>query len=313
MPESAPVTARGPADLLATIPYLLGYHPRDCVVAVFVTKDGRVKCAFSTNRQTSVLLIVEKSIATAISADATTAFIIGYGPMNDRDLLSQIAERLHTAVPVQACLLVNGNRYYCLNQGCPCTPADGAVLDISASVIAAEMTLQGLVALPSREDVEALAAADPEAQARTAKLIAGLPNLLPDPVSVVRSSMTSAEAGTPLSDEQAARLAVALTTTHGRTAAWEATTGTAWQGQLWLDLTRRVPEQYAATPANLLAWTSWRRGEPALARTALDKAAAAMPDNTLSNLIGVLLDSPINPATLPWPLPEDFDPQRLIP
>ncbi|WIN00037.1 DUF4192 domain-containing protein [Actinoplanes oblitus] len=313
MPESAYMTVRGPADLLATVPYLMGYHPRDCVVVVFVTENGRVKCVFSTDRQKPAPTIVQNSIATAISADTTAAFIIGYGPMTDRDPLIQIADRLHHAVSVQACLLVNNDRYYCLNQGCPCTPAGGAILDVSGSVMAAEMTLQGRVALPSRQDVEALAAADTEAQARTAALIAGLPSPPADPVGVVHSCMACAETAERLSDDQVALLAVALTTVDGRTAAWEATTGTAWQGALWLDLTRRVPEQYVATPANLLAWTSWRRGEPALARTALDTAATAMPGNTLSNLIGVLLNSPINPDTLPWPLPEDFDPRHLIP
>jgi hypothetical protein len=312
MPESAFLVANGPADFLATIPYLLGYHPSDCIVVVFITADARVKCAFTFDRQTPPSQVVETSIATASSANATAAFVVGYGPMTDRDALTQIAERLHPAVSVQACMLVSDQRYYCPNQGCPCTPADGAVLDVASNVMAAEMTLQGRVALPSRQDVEASVVADPDGQARTAALIAGQPSSLPDPVEVVRASMASADTGGRLSDEQAARLALALSTTAGRIAAWQATIGTPWQGQLWLDLTRRVPEQYVTTPANLLAWTAWLRSEPALARAAVTTASTATPGNTMSNLIGVLLSSPINPDTLPWPLPEGFGPQHLI-
>jgi hypothetical protein len=121
-----------------------------------------------------------------------------------------------------------------------------------------------------------------------------------------------ASAGDHLSDEQAAYLAVALQDNNGRSAAWVATTGETWQHDLWLDLVRRVPEHCVAAPANLVAWNAWRRSEPALAWAALSKAVYALPDNTMSHLIGAVLTAGINPATLPWPLPEGTDLEGLF-
>ena len=68
-----------------------------------------------------------------------------------------------------------------------------------------------------------------------------------------------------------------------------------------------------AAPANLIAWNAWRRGEPALAWAALTKAVQALPDNTMSQLIGAVLTAGISPATLPWPLPDGTDLEGLVP
>ncbi|MEU4243087.1 DUF4192 domain-containing protein [Actinoplanes sp. NPDC026619] len=249
----APSVVHGPADLLATIPYVLGYHPHESVVVLFVTGDGRLTCALCVGRQAPDSLIIAESSTAASRADANRAFVVGYRPQSDRDRLAGIADSLNMAVTVQACLLVDDGRYYCLNDGCPCTPEHGAALDPSSTVIAAEMTLDGRVALPSREDFNTFVAPDPDAQARTAAALNRVPDPLADPVAVVNASLDIASAGDQLNDEQAAYLVVALQDNDGRGAAWAATTGETWQHDLWLDLIRRVPEHCVAAPANLVA------------------------------------------------------------
>ncbi len=276
-------------------------------MVVFVTSDGRLACAMSVGREAPDSFIIAESSTAAFRAEANQAFVVGYGPQSDRDRLTRLADSLTMAVTVQACLLVDDGRYYCLNDECPCTPEHGSVLDPSSTVIAAQMTLNGRVALPSRADYDAFVAPDTAAQARTAAALNQVPGLLGDPVAVVNASLDIASAGDQLSDEQAAHLAVALQDHDGRSAAWLATTGETWQHDLWLDLLRRVPEHCVAAPANLVAWNAWRRSEPALAWAALSKAAQALPDNTMSQLIGVVLTAGINPETLPWPLPEGVD------
>ena len=312
MLDPAPSVVYGPADLLAAIPYVLGYHPQESVVVVFVTGDRRLTCGLCVSRQAPDSFIIAESSTAASRADAGYAFVVGYGPLVDRERLAGIADSLTMAVPIQACLLVDEGRYYCLNDGCPCTPEHGAVLDPSSGVIAAEMTLRGRVALPSREHFDTFVESDPDAQARTAAALSQVPDVLPDPVAVVHTSLDIAAAGGQLSDEQVAYLAVALVDNGGRCAAWLATTGETWQHDMWLDTARRVPEHCVAAPANLVAWSAWRRSEPALARAALSKAVQAQPDNTMSQLIGVVLTSGINPATLPWPLPDGTDLEDLL-
>ena len=312
MLDPAPLVVHGPADLLTAIPYLLGYHPRECIVVVFVTDDGRLTCGLSTDRSSPDSFIVDASSTAASRADTGLAYVVGYGPLSDRERLTGIAASLHRSVSIQVCLLVDDNRYYCLDRECPCTPQRGAILDSSSSVIAAEMTLRGRVALPSREDFGAFVEPDHDAQARTAAALSTVPDPLPDPVSVVHASLDITAGGDQLSDEQAAYLAVALKDTDGRSTAWLATTGETWQHDLWLDMTRRAPADCVVAPANLLAWNAWRRGAPALAWAALSKAVQALPDNTMSHLIGIVLASGISPATLPWPLPEGTDLEGLF-
>ncbi len=286
MLDPAPSAVHGPADLLATIPYVLGYHPHESIVVVFVTSDGRLTCGLRVDRQAPDTFIIAESSTAASRAGADRAFVVGYGPQSDRDRLAGLADSLNMAVTVQACLLVDDGRYYCLNDECPCTPEHGAALDLSSTVIAAKTTLSGRVALPSRADYDAFIAPDTDAQARTAAALNQVPNLLADPVTVMHTSLDTASAGGQLSDEQAAHLAVALQDNDGRNAAWLATTGETWQHDLWLDLVRRVPEHCVAAPANLVAWNAWRRNEPALAWAALSKAVHALPDNTMSHLVG---------------------------
>ncbi|WP_436528319.1 DUF4192 domain-containing protein [Actinoplanes sp. HUAS TT8] len=310
--ESASAVARGPADLLAALPYVAGFHPDQCVLVVFLNAHGRLTDALAFDRTAPVSVIVGQSITMASTVGAATAYVVGYGPLSDRDQLAEIADGLHTAIQVGHCLLVCDGRYYCLTTGCPCTPEQGTVLDPDSSVIPARMTVRGRVALPSQQAVHDLVAVDPDAQQRTAAALACLPEPLPDPVETVHASMAIARAGDRLTDEQAAYLAVALSTADGRTAAWRATTDQQWQHDLWRDLVRRIPDAYATTPANLLAWNAWRRRESLLAWTALTKAATAAPDNTLSVLIATILTTPLKPEQLPWPLPENFPVERLL-
>ncbi|MFG1995248.1 DUF4192 domain-containing protein [Actinoplanes sp. NPDC048988] len=310
--DPAPSVVRGPADLLAAIPYVLGYHPHDSVVVVFVTGEGRLTCGLSVGRQAPDEFIIAESSTAAARADAALAFVVYYGALSNRERIAGLAEALSMAVTVAACLLVDEGRYYCLNDECPCTPEHGAVLDPSRSVIAAEMTLRGRVALPSREHFDSVVAPDPDAQSRTAAALSRVPEQVSDAVAVVQTSLDIASAGDRLSDEQAAHLVVALSDNDGRSAAWQATTGEIWQHDLWLDMTRRVPPTCVATPANLAAWSAWRRREPALAWAALSQAVQAEPDNTLSHLIGLVLSSGINPATLPWPLTDGTDLEDLL-
>lgn len=312
MLESMPSVARGPADLLAALPYVVGVHLDQCVIVVFLNLDGLLTDGLAFDRDTPLPLILEQSTDMASTTDAAAAFVVGYGPLSDRDKLIEIADKLHTAVRVGHCLLVCEGRYYCLGSGCPCTPEQGAVLDPDSSVIPAEMTLRGRAVLPSAQYLADMIAGDTDAQQRIAAALAALPELLPDPADVVSSSLAIARAGDRLTDQQVADLAVALTAADGRSAAWRATTDQQWQHELWRDLTRRVPDAYVTTPANLLAWNAWRRHESLLAWAALTRAATASPNNSLSVLIATILTTPLKPEKLPWPLPETIPLERLL-
>jgi hypothetical protein len=81
-----------------------------------------------------------------------------------------------------------------------------------------------------------------------------------------------------------------------------------WQRDLWLDVTRRVPEQYVAAPAALAAWCCWLRGECTLALAAVQRVVAVDPHYTLAHLIvtGLQAGVPARELVGHWPsLPAD--------
>ena len=79
--------------------------------------------------------------------------------------------------------------------------------------------------------------------------------------------------GTRLADRDAARLLVAVQTTSTRDALWEKMTleNSAAHQSLWVDMTRRAPDEVRAPAASLAAFASWLSGDGAKAWCALDE------------------------------------------
>lgn len=96
--------------------------------------------------------------------------------------------------------------------------------------------------------------------------------------------------GARLSDVDAARLLVAVQTTSTRDALWgQMTRETSRDHQaLWIDLTRRAPDQVRAPAASLAAFSSWLAGDGAKAWCALDQVPVDQPYSMAAIVAGVL-------------------------
>ena len=79
--------------------------------------------------------------------------------------------------------------------------------------------------------------------------------------------------GTRLTDHDAARLLVAVQTTSTRDALWEEMSleSAITHQSLWVDLTRRAPDEVRAPAASMAAFASWLNGDGAKAWCALDE------------------------------------------
>ncbi|MFT3872008.1 MAG: DUF4192 family protein [Nocardioides sp.] len=87
--------------------------------------------------------------------------------------------------------------------------------------------------------------------------------------------------GVRLSDADAARLLVAVESTPTR-------------DRLWLDMTKRAPDDVRAAPASLLGFASWLGGHGALAWCALDQVPEGKP-YALANLVAAAVQSAMHP------------------
>jgi hypothetical protein len=146
------------ADLLAFVPYLLGFHPTDSLVIVAM-RHRRIIFGARADLpapRSSVVEIVGAAdqLAEVVGRQrARTVTVIGYGP-EDRVTRMMSAARKSLAcagLEVLDALRVTGDRYWSYTCQSPeCCPPEGTPFDPTTSEVAAEAALAGEVALPDR-------------------------------------------------------------------------------------------------------------------------------------------------------------------
>jgi hypothetical protein len=297
--ESSPLSqnyqeaVRSRPEMLGSLPYLLGHHPADDLVAVFLDTDRIIAAASRLDLSAPPVLAVQQWAQAATQMSAAAVILVGYGSSKKQDggRVSAVADALGAHAPVRDVLLVADGQYFCLR--CPCPAAAGVPFDPTTTAVAARATLAGRVALASRDELLALADPDPAEQAAVDAELAQLPVETDEPGAVVRYLMDLAEQGQRLTAAEVARLVHLLTDVVVRDAAWQATRDVMWQRDLWLDVTRRTPPEFVAAPASLAAWCAWQRGEHVLAAAAVRRALAARPGYLLARLIAQALHAGI--------------------
>ncbi|HZN17384.1 MAG TPA: DUF4192 domain-containing protein [Micromonosporaceae bacterium] len=333
---------RFPADLLAAVPYLVGFHPADSVVVVGVRGE---QLALAVRSDLPPVPSHVAGIVAKQAVDATT--IIGYGPahrvgpaaLGVRDAL------LGRGIDVYDVLRVTDGRYWsyaCDNPSC--CPAEGTPFDPVSSPVAAQFAYHGQEALPSRAALvarvapvdgparESMRQATARAQARLDQLVAGAARQVagegrlaagvgrraagePEPAEVgrlmraagaeaVTAALTRHGAGTRLTDDEVAWLTVLLGCVAVRDLAWQRIDESRLHIGVWTDVVQRAEPHLAAPPASLLAFAAWRLGEGALAVVALERALRADPGYSLATLLDRVLRQGIAPTAIAgWPDP----------
>jgi hypothetical protein len=301
-------------DLVAAVPYLLGFPPVDSLVCIAVNDDDRIRFVARLNLPAAEEPFEPEPatrVADLSARHGSAAIIVGYGPPDRVDPLAATLRAALRAVNVEVfdTIRVTDGRYYCLDCDGVCPP-EGVAVEPSASTFPAEATYAGIALLPSRAALEHLIAplTGPAREAmRTATLAAwerldamlsdgdaaradgrsGGPSahVLRDGVEAVRRATAVAARGEVLSDEDAAWLTAVLTVPEVRDQAWIAIDGGEPHRRLWIDITRRAVPDAAAAPACLLAIAAYLDGDGALANIALDRCLHADPGYSLARLL----------------------------
>jgi Domain of unknown function (DUF4192) len=153
------IRVSSPADLLAVVPRLLGFHPAASLVVIGTGPPaGRIELAFRYDLpDPPAARAAEEITAHAVSVlrqrRLRTVIAVGYGP---GPLVTPVADALvrglrRSGLRLHELLRVQDGRYWsylCANP--ECCPPDGVPFDLQASQAAAAMTVAGLVALPDR-------------------------------------------------------------------------------------------------------------------------------------------------------------------
>ncbi|MCA2212677.1 DUF4192 domain-containing protein [Wangella sp. NEAU-J3] len=312
-----------PAELITAVPYLLGFHPADSVVVVAVHEktvmfaarhDLPAPGAPASETQADADYLA--AVVARQNVDQTR--IIGYGPpVRVTPAVLRLAEALRRlGVPVDDVLRVADGRYWSYQCEDPrCCPPEGTPYAPEQSVVAAQATFAGAVALPDREALvaqvaavtgaerEAMTAATARAQARLADLVEPRPRgggfarlVRRAGRAAVREAERRYRSGRRLTADEAAWLGVLLVDVQVRDYAWERIGVEQWRVGLWTDVLRRVESAYVPAPACLLGYAAWRLGQGALARVAVERALDVDEDYRMAMLLQQVLGLGVSPA-----------------
>ncbi|MGH3835036.1 MAG: DUF4192 domain-containing protein [Pseudonocardiaceae bacterium] len=319
---SAPAAGRirlsDPAELIAAVPHLLGFHPHDSVVllALHGKKLGLTLRADLVDNLQAPLLAEQLLLPIARQRPTGVALVVIGGDLTldgeppyralvdvlDDMLTSAGLPLVHAAWTAQT---VGGAPWRCYDDPlCAGTVSDPATSPLAAATVAA-----GAVTFSSREEMAALLdGEDPAAlQRRTALLDAADADhpmgsgLIARRFARLEELHRAAAAGdVVLSDSIVAEVASALCDHRVRDAClpWCSGPGAIAAERLWLALVRATPAPERAEPAALLALVAYLRGDGALAGVALDAALQACPQHSLSGLLRAALDGGLPPEVL---------------
>jgi hypothetical protein len=333
------VWVSGPADILAVVPHLLGFHPQLSFVVIGAGGPRRrVEIGFRYDLPDppgaeAATEIADHAVAVLAQRGATTVIGIGYGPGR---LATPVADAFAVAaqrrrLEIRELLRVEDSRYWsylCANPAC--CPADGTVFDYPSHPAAAAMTVAGLAAYPDRDAVAATLApltgaaawsmdqAIERACVKARSLMdraqrKGPGNPLRLVISqgrrAVREAIGVYRGGGRITDADTfAWLAVSLVHLAVRDDAWARMVPEHRQAHLalWADIVRRTDGPWLPAPASLLAFTAWQAGDGTLANIALDRALTAGPGYSMALLLRDILAAGIPPSQARLPMtPEE--------
>ena len=301
-------TLTSPHDLLAAIPFLIGYHPSNSLVLVAI-KEGTVSMAMRVDYPSQQNSDAYDLLAHHIKLDgAESALMIAYVPTETGEDIATGAEvlgylaisLLKNAIEIRESIEVIGNRWrsvICEDISC-CPPEGNPLPDFESSRVAAEQVMSGRT-MPFIDVTE------------LADSIAQLPNLGPEFIAQVESYFVHedcidlnekqrdgatavvdlgqlyesgrgssdpdlvAQVIGRLSDIQVRDFALGIHTEETLDAYWA----------MWKELLRIAPNGYVAPIASIFAAVAYESGQGALAHKALDRALIDNPGYSLALLL----------------------------
>ena len=297
--------ARRPDDLLAVVPYLLGFNPTESLVTLLV-RDGRVALTARLDLQPGTEAALTAYVQDLAHAHgAATVVLVAYSANREeaaavlRHLLDEVVE-----VPVDDALLVAGERWWSLACTSGCCPEEGRPYDPGAHPFAAEAVFAGLSARPSRTDVAAQVVgpdsgdwaalrelarqlrdplralgSDGRRQRMAAAVVAGLDPVDPPEETARRTS--------ELGDESCLELALLARESRVRDVACALVTRERAESHvaLWQRVVARVPSELAVAPLCLLGLAAWVAGNGTLLNCAEERVEALDPEYPMGRLL----------------------------
>jgi len=306
-PRPTKLTARGPADLIALVPVVLGFHPQDSVVLLTF---GPAAGSFHARVDLPVAAAEQEEVAglllgAVLRNEVRQAALVLYTD-DVRAAESQaelVAGRLveHGVDVIDVLRADDGHWFPVPEHGSGGTP-----YDLESHRFTAQHVYDGGLVHPDRAALaDSLIGTDEDDRTAIALAATRCADLLQEGLAGGCGGFLREPA--PLSVGDAGRVLVLCSQTAARDVALAEITrrSAAAQVSLWLDLVRRAPHDLIPGVASLLAFAAWQRGDGALAWCAVDRCAEVEPDHSLARCVAQVLTEAVPPSL--WEPPPERD------
>ena len=293
-----------PHDLLAAVPFMVGYHPQDSLVAMALRDDKVVMAMRVDFPDDESIEAISKTIALHLLREkASEAIIVGYLPksVTASDPLLIVRECIAGySIIVKECREVRGDRFRSsLCADLECCPLEGNLVpELSDSRVTAEQVAAGnplpfldldemkrsIAATPIDKEllkaIKALAEIDYESDQVNALQREGANAINQISLAFIRDGVVLDKALIALvlvrlHDLQVRDYAMGFTSEKSDDQLWD----------MWRWLLRIAPKGYVAPVAVIFATSSYERGDGALAQRALDRAFEDSPKYQMAKLL----------------------------
>ena len=293
-----------PHDLLAAVPFMVGYHPKDSLV-VMALRDAKVSMAMRVDFPDSESIAsVSATVAGHLARElADEAIIVGYLPIDvtESDPLEIVRSIIALqGISVKECIVVRGGRFrsnLCADLEC-CPPEGNLIPEILDSRVTAEQVAAGnplpyldldemkrsISALPIDKELVQLiqgieeidyAGDDVTAHQRDGANAINEMAIAFSKDQKIEDKSVVALVLVRLLDLQVRDYAMGMTTEETSDQLWD----------MWRYLLRLAPKGYVAPVAVIFATMSYERGDGALAQRALDRAMEDAPGYQMAKLL----------------------------
>jgi Domain of unknown function (DUF4192) len=306
--QRARLKVRRPDELLAVIPYLVGFHPDESIVAVFI-KSGRVllTARMDLPPESAGDELAEEIDRLARKHAARALALVAYSAdsLPTHRLLTRLMDRLseHKLAEV---LYVGHGRWWSLSCSDECCPLTGTPFDPSSHPLSAAAVFAGLCARADRRELEASVSGPsqaelPQLQELADTLLAELEQFgdRGAAVGLLASIVEAAISEPAVPDERTCLLlGLLVTDVHIRDLAWALISPANAEDhvQLWGGVVARVPPTLAAAPLCLLGMAAWVSGAGALLNCCCERLVQVAPHYSMGRLLADISERALAPS-----------------
>lgn len=290
-----------PEDLLALMPYLLGFQPVESLV-MMVIADRLVKVTVRVDLVDDVTGVAQRFGAIAVTNRASGVVLVAYSSDSAKAdaMLLPVMERLSSLRVIEA-IYTDGKRWWSRSCSDDCCPAEGTPYETGSNRLAAEAVFHGMTSLSDRSELERLTEGPPETdepELRTLTDQLSRTVLRPgfdERRRLMRDSVADYVARrqrgdrVELADRDLITFALLAMDVRIRDEAWIAITrADAWiHVELWQQVVARTVRDLATPPLCLLGMAAWIEGQGALQVCCLERA---MTIDAHYGMVGMLAD-----------------------